>query len=221
MSLPRGNQAKSLPGSGTPMGQRMVHFSEYSGRVEEIYLPEDGPTELEASVSIADAEWAKQEAMRADSQPGLPLWTDGSRDENGAVGGNKKLWLPGYAVVWRKGRTRWAGRKVHTGYYQEAYDAECAAIARALAVAMGRAKRAGFVSLRMRRPQLYTRMTHDEPGPGQTYAIQARQAIADRNPLSRLKYAGVRPTRGSQETRSRTSGLSWPRVNRMTTGWNG
>jgi len=40
----------------------------------------------------------------------------------------------GYAVVWRKGR-RWAGRKVHMGYYQEAYDTECAAIARALAVA--------------------------------------------------------------------------------------
>ena len=36
MSLPRGNQAKSLPGGNTPMGQRMVHFSEYSGRVEEI-----------------------------------------------------------------------------------------------------------------------------------------------------------------------------------------
>jgi len=38
MSLPKGNQAKSLPGSNTPMGQRMVHFSEYSGRVEEVYL---------------------------------------------------------------------------------------------------------------------------------------------------------------------------------------
>jgi len=32
MSLPRGNQAKSLPGGDTPMGQHMVHFSEYSGR---------------------------------------------------------------------------------------------------------------------------------------------------------------------------------------------
>jgi len=102
MSLPKGNQAKSLPGSNTPMGQRMVHFSEYSGRVEEVYLPEDGPTELEASVSVADTGWA-------DSQPGLVPWTDGSRDENGTVG---------YAVVWRKGR-RWAGRKVHMGYYQE------------------------------------------------------------------------------------------------------
>jgi len=70
MSLPKGNQAKSLPGSNTPMGQRMVHFSEYSGRMEEIYLLEDGPTELEASVSVADAEWVEQETRRADSQPG-------------------------------------------------------------------------------------------------------------------------------------------------------
>jgi len=170
MSLPRGNQAKSLPGSNTPIGQRMAQFSEYSGRVEEICQPEDGPTELEASVSIADAEWAKQEAMRADSQPGLTLWTDGSRDENGAVG---------YAVVWRKGR-RWAGRKVHMGYYQEAYDAECAAIARALAAAVGQAKqhKLGRVRIFTDAHPAIARMTHDEPGPGQTYAIQARQAIA-------------------------------------------
>jgi len=37
----------------------MVHFSEYSGRVEEIFLPEDGPTELDANTSIADVEWAE------------------------------------------------------------------------------------------------------------------------------------------------------------------
>jgi len=66
MSLPKGNQAKSHPDGSTHMGQRMVHFSEYSGRVEEIYLPEDGPTELDADVSIADAEWAEQEVRRAD-----------------------------------------------------------------------------------------------------------------------------------------------------------
>jgi len=100
----------------------MVHFSEHSGRVEEIFPPEDRPTELGAGISIADAEWAEQEARRADSQPGLVLWTDGSRDEDRAVG---------YAVVW----TRWegagpGGRKAHMGFFQEAY-AECAAIARA------------------------------------------------------------------------------------------
>jgi len=90
-----------------------------------------------------------------------------TRDENGAVG---------YAVVWRKGR-RWAGRKVHMGYYQVAYDAECAAIA---AVAVGRAKRhkLGRVRIFTDAQAAIARMTHDEPGPGQTYAIQARQAIA-------------------------------------------
>ena len=138
--------------------------------MEEICLPEDGPTELEASVSIADAEWAEQEARRTDGQPGLTLWTDGSRDEDGGTG---------YAVVWRKGRS-WAGRKVHMGYFQEAYDAECAAIARALAVAAGRAKRhkLGKVRIFTDAQAAITRMTHDEPGPGQTYAIEARQAIA-------------------------------------------
>jgi len=75
----------------------------------EIFLPEDGPTELGANVSIADAEWAEQEARRANSQPGLVLWTDGSRDENRAVG---------YTVVWKKGRS-WAGRKAHMGSFQE------------------------------------------------------------------------------------------------------
>jgi len=101
---------------------------------------------------------------------GLVLWTDGSRDENGGTG---------YAVVWRK-RRRWAGRKVHMGYFQEAYDAECAAIARALAVAAGQAKRhkLGRVRIFTDAQAAITRMTHDKPGPGQTYAIQARLAIA-------------------------------------------
>ena len=62
------------------MGQRMAHISEYSGRVEAIYLR---PTELGANVSVADAEWAEWEARRADSQPGLVLWAYVSRDENG------------------------------------------------------------------------------------------------------------------------------------------
>jgi len=79
-------------------------------------------------------------------------------------------------VVWEKGK-RWAGRKVHMGYYQEAYGAECAAIARALAVAAGRAKRH-----KLGRVRIFTdaqaAITHDEPGPGQTYAIRARRAIA-------------------------------------------
>jgi len=144
-------------------------FSEHSGQVEEIYLPEDGPAELGAYTSIADAEWAGQEARKADFQSGLVLWAYGSRDENGAVG---------YAVAWRKGRS-WAGRKTHMGFYQ-AYGAECAAIARALEVAAERAKRRrlGRVLIFTDAQAAITRMTHNEPGPGQTCALQVRKAIA-------------------------------------------
>ena len=56
ISLPRGDQSRTLSGGGMAMGQQMVHFSEYSGRVEEVYLPEDRPIELGASISVADAE---------------------------------------------------------------------------------------------------------------------------------------------------------------------
>ena len=37
----------------------------------------------------------------------------------------------GYAVVWKRG-VSWAGIKTHMGYSHEAYDAECAALARVL-----------------------------------------------------------------------------------------
>jgi len=37
----------------------------------------------------------------------------------------------GYAVVWKNGQT-WEGIKCHMGDNQEAYDAECAALTRAL-----------------------------------------------------------------------------------------
>ena len=108
MSLPKGDQAKSLPSYDTAMGQRMVHFSGYSGRVEEIFLPEDGSTELGANISIADAEWAEQEARRADSQPGLVLWTGGSRDEN--VTGRERN-----GMRTERWGTRWCGRRDGAG----------------------------------------------------------------------------------------------------------
>jgi len=66
------------------------------------------------------------------------------------------------------------------GFFQEKYDAGCAAIARALTVAAERAKRhkLGRIRIFTDAQVAIMRMTHDEPGPGQTYALQARQAIA-------------------------------------------
>jgi len=51
---------------------------------------------------------------------GRTIFRDGSRLENGGMG---------YAVTWKK-RSTWKGHKTHMGWGQEAYDVECAAIAR-------------------------------------------------------------------------------------------
>jgi len=65
-------------------------------------------------------------------------------------------------------------------YFQEAYDAECAVIAQAPAVAAERAKwqKLNRVRIFTDAQAAITRMAHGEPGPGQTYVLQARTAIA-------------------------------------------
>jgi len=83
------------------------------------------------------------------------------------------------------------------GFFQGAYDAECAAIARALAVAAERVKRRklGRIRIFTDAQAAITRMTHDEPGPGQTNALQTRKAIAapcaSGSLLSRSRSAGA------------------------------
>src|ERR1700712_4633604 len=78
------------------------------------------PEAFVAEMISEDEKAAKTEAER--TRPGLTMFTDGSRLENGKVG---------YAVVWQNGRS-WMGVKNHKGNNQEAYAAECAALARAL-----------------------------------------------------------------------------------------
>ena len=63
------------------------------------------------------------------------------------------------------------------GYHEEAYDAECASTESALAEAAEKARRRKLGRVRIFTDAI-TRMTHDEPGPGQTYAPQAKKAIA-------------------------------------------
>jgi len=119
-----------------------------------------------------DAELLQEEEAEATAEaerarPGLTMFTDGSRMEDGATG---------YAVVWKNGQT-WEGIKCHMGHNQGAYDAECAALTRALESVSG-----GYVPDRV---TIFTdaqaairRMASEEPGPGQQYAIRARKHIA-------------------------------------------
>jgi len=59
-----------------------------------------------------------------------------------------------------------------------AYDAECAAIARALETAARRCRRLDLTIFTDAQTAIW-RMTSDDPGPGQTYAIAAREYIAE------------------------------------------
>ena len=87
-------------------------------------------------------------------RPGLTIFTDGSKLENGATG---------YAVAWKKGDT-WKGHETHMGCGQEAYDAECAAIARALRVAASRNHALSTVTIFTDAQAAIWRMTSDDPG---------------------------------------------------------
>jgi hypothetical protein len=72
------------------------------GRTETTVLFED-PEALEAEAIQEDEKMAKAEAERA--RPGITMFKDGSRLDNGATG---------YVVVWQNGQS-WVGIKNHMG----------------------------------------------------------------------------------------------------------
>ena len=69
------------------------------------------------------------------------------------------------------------GIKTHMGHNQEAYDAVCAAPARALETA-SRQTTPEQVTIFTDAQAAIRIMASDEPGPGQVYALQARKHIA-------------------------------------------
>jgi len=116
------------------------------------------------------------------------MFTDGSKLDDEATG---------YSVVWKRGLT-WAGAKVHMGSNQEAYGAECAALAHALEVAAQRNAAPERVTIFSDAQAAIRRMASDEPGPGQRYALQARKTsprCAGLGRVSSLKSGGAQLTR--------------------------
>ena len=70
------------------------------------------------------------------------------------------------------------GYQTHMGYKQEACDAECAALARALESTSRRNTTPERVTIFTDAQAAVRRMATDEPGPGQIYALRARKHIA-------------------------------------------
>jgi len=66
----------------------------------------------------------------------------------------------------------------HIGYNQEAFDAGCAVLAGALGSALRRNTTLERVTIFTDAQAAIRRMASDEPGPGQTYALQTRKRIA-------------------------------------------
>jgi len=164
ISLPQGSEAKKVVGATSRLGKRLGEALEYAGRVEPISLP--GKSEkLGVQMIVEEREKAKEEAKKR--RAGLTIFTDGSRIDSGAAG---------YAVVWKEGE-EWAGVKAHIGFNQEAFDAECAALARALEVAAKRRLVPERVTVFTDAQAAIARIGSDEPGPGQQYALKAREWV--------------------------------------------
>ena len=165
LSLPEGDQAREVVGAPTEIGRRLKNSLAYGGQMEKTVLLEE-PETFDAELLQEEEAEAKAEAKR--TRPGLTMFTDGSRLDNRATG---------FAVVWKRGLT-WAGVKGHMGSNQEAYDAECAALARALEEALRRNTTPERITIFTDATAAIRRMASDEPDPGQQYALQARKHIA-------------------------------------------
>jgi len=165
LSLPEGDQAREVVGAPSGIGRRLKNALAYGGQTERTVLLEE-PETLDAE--LLQEEEAEAKAAAEGTRPGLTMFTDGSRLDDGATG---------YSVVWKTGQT-WAGVKVLMGNNQEAYDAECAALARALELASQRNTTPERVTIFSDAQAAIRRMASDEPGPGQQYALQARKHIA-------------------------------------------
>ena len=90
------------------LGQRArteapVHLGCWNGSEEAVLL--EVASLIVATITVEEEEAAENEAKRTD-QPGLTIFTDGPRLENGATG---------YAVAWKKCQT-WKGHKTHMGW---------------------------------------------------------------------------------------------------------
>jgi len=124
------------------------------------------PESFDAELIQEEREETKKEAEK--ERPGLVMFTDGSQLENEAAG---------YTVAWKSGQT-WEGIKIHMGFNQEAYDAECAALARALKTAAEIVPTPSHITIFTDTQAAIWRMSTEEPGPGQKYGVEARQHIA-------------------------------------------
>jgi len=166
LSLPQGAIAREAVGTSTAIGKRL------STALDRTWIETERTVLLEESESFAaeliQEEWVEAKREAEKERPGLVMFTDGSWLENESAR---------YAVAWKNGQT-WEGIKTHMGFNQDAYDAECAALAHALKIAAEIAPTPSNIPIFTNVQAAIWRMSTDEPGLGQKHALEARQHIA-------------------------------------------
>jgi hypothetical protein len=196
LSLPQGDQAREVVGAPTGIGRRLTNALAYGGRTESSVTLEE-PETLDAE--LLQEEEAEEKTEAESTRPGLTMFTDGSRLDGGATG---------YAVVSKKGQA-WAGAKVHMGNNQEAYDADCAALAHALELAARRNTTLQWITIFSDGQAAIRRMASEEPDPGSSTQSR-RESTSPRcdglGQVSPWRSGGARPTKVSPATRRPTCG---------------
>jgi len=152
-------------GARSGIGERLKNAEVHRGSTKTTVLLKK-PEALDAETIQEDEKTAKGEAERI--RPGLTMFTDGLRLDSGATG---------YAVAWQNGQS-WVGIKNHMEYNQEAYNAECAALARALKEVAKHQTVPEWITIFTDAQAAIRRMASEEPSPGQKYAILVRRHIA-------------------------------------------
>jgi hypothetical protein len=199
LSLPAGDHGREVVGARSGIGRRTKNALAlaHRGKTETTTLLEE-PKALDAETISEDEKTAKAEAER--TRPGLTMFTDGSRLENGKVG---------YAVVRQKGRS-WVGVKNHMGDNQEAYVAECAALAPSRKQQNARRYQSGSPSsptLKLllggwhRRTLAWARSTR-------SWQDSTLERCGEPGRTSPSRSGGALPTRACPGTRKRTNGRS-------------
>ena len=86
------------------------------------------------------------------------MWTDGSRQDDSAVGA---------ACVWRSPKGGWTGRRFQLGKNKEVFDAEVFAVWQALRALEQRNERGREYTIFVDSTSAITRVRDDARGPGQ------------------------------------------------------
>jgi ribonuclease HI len=133
-----------------------------SSGVEEV--KEVKPKPFPGWVIVLDTIEALRQAQ--ESRPGLSLWSDGSRLEDGRVGAG---------VAWELPQGNWRTRKFPLGKGKEVYDAEIYGAYAALEIVL-RIGGQGPVTVLLDSQAAIARLQHIEPGPGQALALRIHKA---------------------------------------------